>query len=136
MRRGAQGGGDAAEGSPGPAGRTGLFFCRCGPNLGGVIRLGELEAAAWPAADVATHPVLCSPEGRAWLAHRVGERGLERVVIAACSPREHEATFRAVLAGTGRSPFLLQMVNLREQVDWTGGDREAATAQARCLVSA
>jgi heterodisulfide reductase subunit A len=127
-----------AHGAPaGAAGRTGLYFCRCGPNLGQVVRLGELEAAPWPtAADVATHPVLCSPEGKAWLAERIRGRDLERIVVAACSPREHEATFRGVLAGAGRSPWLLQMVNLREQVDWVGGDAAAATARARRLVGA
>lgn len=118
------------------AGRAGLYFCRCGPNLGQVVRLGELEAAAWPAADVATHPVLCSAEGQAWLAARIAARGVDRVVVAACSPREHEATFRAVLAAAGRSPWVLQMVNLREQVDWVGGDPAAATARARRQVDA
>jgi len=119
-------------------GGTGLYFCRCGPNLGNVIRLGELEeAAGWPSArDVATHPVLCSAEGKEWLAARIRERGLERVVVAACSPREHEQTFRGVLAGEGISPFLLQMVNLREQVDWVGGDADHVTAKARSLVGA
>ena len=119
------------------AGRTGLYFCRCGPNLGQVVRIGELEQAPWaPAADVATHPVLCSAEGKAWLAERIRAHDLERIVVAACSPREHEATFRGVLAGAGRSPWLLQMVNLREQVDWVGGDAAAATERARHLVDA
>ena len=122
----------------GSAGRTGIFFCRCGPNLGQVVRIDELEdPAGWPAAhDVATHPILCSAEGKAWLAERVRANGLERVVIAACSPREHEQTFRSVLAGEGRSPFLLQMVNLREQVEWAGGDPAAATERGRRLVRA
>jgi heterodisulfide reductase subunit A len=113
-------------------------LCRCGSNLGQVIRLEELEdPSGWPgAADVATHPVLCSPEGRAWLEDRIRARGLERVVVAACSPREHEHTFRAVLARAGRSPFHLQMVNLREQVEWVGGDRDAATGRGRRLVAA
>lgn len=120
------------------AGPVGLYFCRCGPNLGNVIRLGELEdAGAWPGlADVATHSILCSGEGRAWLAQRIRERGLERVVVAACSPREHELTFRSVLAAEGRSPFHLQMVNLREQVDWIGGDAALATERSRRLVEA
>lgn len=119
-------------------GRTGLYFCRCGPNLGNVIRLGELEQPqAWPAVhDVATHGILCSGEGKAWLAQRIRERDLERVVVAACSPREHEQTFRAVLAAEGRSPFHLQMVNLREQVDWIGGDPVEATERSRRLVGA
>jgi heterodisulfide reductase subunit A len=120
------------------AGKVGVYFCRCGPNLGNLVRLGELtEPEAWPAAaDVATHEVLCSAEGRAWLAERIRAHGLERVVVAACSPREHEQTFRAVLASEGRSPFHLQMVNLREQVEWIGGDPGQATEKSRRLVRA
>jgi heterodisulfide reductase subunit A len=123
---------------PGAAERTGLYFCRCGPNLGNVVRVGELgEPGLWPgAADVAIHDVLCSGDGKAWLAARIRDRGLGRVVVAACSPREHEHTFRAVLAAEGLSPFQLQMVNLREQVEWVGGDPDAATARARRLVTA
>jgi heterodisulfide reductase subunit A len=102
------------------------------------VRLPELEdPAGWPtAAEVATHPVLCSPEGKAWLAERIRAGALERVVVAACSPREHEQTFRALLAAEGRSPFHLQMVNLREQVEWVGGDPRAATDRGRRLVRA
>ncbi|HET8732562.1 MAG TPA: FAD-dependent oxidoreductase, partial [Anaeromyxobacteraceae bacterium] len=125
------------DGTQGAAGRTGLFFCRCGPNLGAVVRLPELAAAAWPeAAEVGVHDVLCSPEGQAWLAGRIRAAALERVVIGACSPREHDHTFRGVMAGAGRSPWHVQLVNLREQVEWAGGDPAAATARARRLVSA
>jgi heterodisulfide reductase subunit A len=125
------------EAPPSPARRTGLYFCRCGPNLGALVQLGALEdPARWPAADVATHPVLCSEEGKAWLRARLEERGLERVVVAACSPREHELTFQGVLRAAGRSPDLLHMVNLREQVEWIGGDPGAATARAERLIRA
>lgn len=129
------------QGAPptGPVpGRTGVYFCRCGPNLGAVVRLPALsEAAGWPgAADVAVHDVLCGAEGKAWLEARIREHGLERVVVGACSPREHEATFRGVLADAGLDPWLLQQVNLREQVDWIGGEAEPATARARRLVNA
>jgi heterodisulfide reductase subunit A len=135
---------DEAGGAPAAAvveaasGRTGLYFCRCGPNLGDVVHLGELEQPqGWPGVhDVATHTILCSGEGKAWLAQRIREHGLERVVVAACSPREHEHTFRAVLAAEGRSPFHLQMVNLREQVEWIGGDPAEATERSRRLVGA
>ena len=131
---------------PGPAeatlgaehGATGIYLCRCGPNLGELVKLGPLgDPSAWPGADdVAVHDVLCSPEGKAWLAARIRERGLERVVVGACSPREHEATFRGVLAAAGRSPEHLQLVNLREQVEWIGGEPGAATEHARRLVAA
>lgn len=117
--------------------RTGLYFCRCGPNLGAAVRLPELSApGAFPAGDVAVHDVLCSPEGQAWLAERIRARGLDRVVLGACSPREHEHTFRRVLAGAGRSPWQLHMVNLREQAEWQGGAPAEVTARARRLVAA
>jgi heterodisulfide reductase subunit A len=93
--------------------------------------------AAWPEADiVATVPFLCSAGGKSWLRDRVREDGVTRVVVAGCSPREHERTFREVLARAGASPWLLQMVNLREQGEWIGGDPEEATARARSLVAA
>jgi len=118
--------------------RVGLFFCRCGPNLGEVVELERLaQPGLWPeAAVVELHPVLCSEEGRAWLADRIRAEGLERVVVAACSPREHEATFQAVLSGAGLNPFLLQMANLREQCEWAGGPRAPATAKAAHMVRA
>ena len=127
----------AAPPAPAPS-RIGLVLCRCGPNLFNLIELGPLEAAAhWPeAAAVATRSILCSAEGQAWLAGWLASERLDRLVIAACSPREHELTFRAVMARAGRNPYLLQLVNLREQVEWIGGAAEAATARAERLVRA
>jgi len=124
--------------APAPGRRTGIVFCRCGPNLGTLVQLGELgQAARWPeAADVATHDVLCSPEGQAWLQARLEAQGLDRVVIAACSPREHERTFQGVMRRAGKSPWLAQLVNLREQVEWIGGQPEPATLRAERLVRA
>jgi heterodisulfide reductase subunit A2 len=128
------GGQEARE--PAAESRTGLYFCRCGPNLGEVVRLPELSQGFAVAHDVAVHEVLCSAEGKAWLAERIRAAGLSRVVIGACSPREHEATFRGVLAGAGLVPWHLAMVNLREQAEWVGGDPEVVTARARRLVAA
>ena len=136
----------SAQPPPGPAaappepatGRIGLVFCRCGPNLFNLIELGPLEAAAhWPeAAAVATRSILCSAEEQAWLAGWLRAERLDRLVIAACSPREHELTFRAVMARAGRNPYLVQLVNLREQVEWIGGAPEAASRRAERLVRA
>ena len=128
-----------AAAPPQPASsRIGLVFCRCGPNLFNLIELGPLEAAAaWPeAAAVAVQGILCGEEGQAWLAGWLRAERLDRLVIAACSPREHELTFRAVMARAGLNPYLLHMVNLREQVEWIGGEAEAATVRAERLVRA
>ena len=133
--------------APGPPGevrpggapdRTALVFCECGGNLGSVVRLSDLAVGGrWHGADiVAKVPVLCSPAGKAWLADRVREEGVRRLVVAGCSPLEHEKTFRGVLEGAGADPWLLQMVNLREQGEWVGGDAAQATARAGRLVSA
>jgi len=120
------------------ASRIGLVFCRCGPNLFNLIELGPLEAAAhWPeAAAVTVQDILCGEAGQAWLAGWLQAERLDRLVVAACSPREHELTFRAVMARAGRNPYLLHMVNLREQVEWIGGAAEEATARAERLVRA
>jgi heterodisulfide reductase subunit A len=105
--------------------------------VGQLVALGALERERWDGVDaVATHDVLCSDAGRAWLAALVRDRGLERLVVAACSPREHEETFRRVLAAAGRSPYHLQMANVREGAEWTTSDAAAATDRARRLVRA
>jgi len=117
---------------------TGVYLCRCGPNLGALVALDAVADAAGKAgaADVAVHDLLCAPEGRAWLAARLRERGVSRAVVAACSPREHERTFQGVLADAGLASHALAMVNLREQVEWVGGDARTATERARRLVVA
>ncbi|MBI5497944.1 MAG: CoB--CoM heterodisulfide reductase iron-sulfur subunit A family protein [Deltaproteobacteria bacterium] len=124
------------HGKPTPSPRIGLFFCECGPNMGNAIRLDDLAAQeAWPeAAVVQRHAFLCAPDGKAKLAEQVRTQGLDRVVIGGCSPHEHEATFRQVLADAGLNPFLLQMTNLREQCEWQGDDDGQATVRARGLV--
>jgi heterodisulfide reductase subunit A len=130
--------GPEAAASEGAERRTGVYLCRCGANLGTLVGLEELAAPGiFPgAADVAVHDVLCSPEGKAWLEARIREKNVARAVVGACSPREHEATFRGVLAAAGRSPHHLHVANLREGVEWLGGEPEALTRKARRLLGA
>jgi heterodisulfide reductase subunit A len=118
--------------------RIGLVFCRCGSNLGNVVDLSALALEKhWPGAPkIREHDFLCSPEGRRFLQAFIEEEHLERVVVAACSPREHEQTFQDVLADAGLNPFCLQMANIREQVEWVGSDRPQATRKARRTVTA
>jgi heterodisulfide reductase subunit A len=103
--------------------RVGLFLCRCAGALGEEIGLRALgEPGRWPeAALVETHEVLCALEGCAAIADRARALALDRVVVAACSPHEHGATFRGALEDGGLDPYLLEMVNLREQGAWQGG---------------
>jgi heterodisulfide reductase subunit A-like polyferredoxin len=127
-----------ASGGAGAGERVGLFLCRCGGNLGRIVGIDALaEPARWPVGThVAVHDLLCAPEGIAWLRERIREEGLDRAVVGACSPGEHEATFRAAAAEEGRSPWNVHLVNLREQVEWIEGDPVEATARAERLLRA
>lgn len=131
--------GDPSASRGGGAGdRAGLFFCRCGGTLGRLVDLEALAVGArWPeAAWVGVHHLLSGPEGLAWLRERIREERLDRIVVAAGSPREHEATFRRAAEEAGVSPWRVQLVNLREQVEWIGGDRAEATELAARRVRA
>ncbi|HZZ84340.1 MAG TPA: FAD-dependent oxidoreductase [Anaeromyxobacteraceae bacterium] len=116
--------------------RTGIFFCRCGPNIGALVDLDRLAAEAWPAAHVSIQPILCSEDGKRALASRAREARLDRAVIVACSPREHEATFCTALETAGLDPALVQVVDVREAREWLGGEREDATRAARSQIAA
>ncbi len=118
--------------------RVGVYVCHCGLNIAGVV---DCEAVAEYAAGledvvVARHDgYCCSEPGQNRIKQDIAEQGLNRVVVASCSPRLHEATFRQCLAGAGLNPYLLEMANLREQCSWVhGSEPEAATAKAKDLV--
>jgi heterodisulfide reductase subunit A len=118
---------------------TAVYFCTCGGNISGKIDPESVRRqVAVLGATVRFQPVefLCSEEGLALLARDLKEERVERVVIAACSPREHEATFRKALAEAGINPYLLQMVNVREQVAWVTADADAAAAKTTRLLDA
>ena len=119
--------------------KTAVYFCACGENISGKIDAGSVErrvADLHPGARFQTVDFLCTEQGLAFLEQDLKEHGIERVVVAACSPREHESTFRLALARAGLNPYLLQMVNLREQVAWVTADPREATAKAQRLVDA
>ena len=98
-----------------------------------------LERTLAQDADVAyvkTIDLACSEEGKAEIVEELRQRRPERVVVAACSPRDHEETFRTVLDRAGMNPFLVQMANVREQAAWVTSDVDAATRKALALVRA
>jgi heterodisulfide reductase subunit A2 len=121
------------------AGKIGVFFCSCGPNIGQKISVTDLAAFARDlpeVAEVRTHALLCSAEGQAFLAREIRESALDKVVVGGCSPREHELTLRGVLEKAGLNPYQLQMANLREQCAWVTADPAEAAEKARSLIRA
>lgn len=113
--------------------KTGIYFCRCGTNITATIsELAVAEAVAQLPAPTYFHAVsfICSEEGKRELEESLLAERPERVIVAACSPREHENTFRRCLENAGINPYLLQLVNIREQIAWVTDDPEQATGKA------
>jgi heterodisulfide reductase subunit A len=102
----------------------------------------DVEKVADFAADlegvkVARHyAYMCSDPGQALVKDDIRNEGLNRVVVASCSPLMHETTFRRACAEAGLNPFLFQMTNIREHCSWVSDDPHAATRKAMALVSA
>jgi heterodisulfide reductase subunit A len=113
--------------------RIGAYICECGPNIKDAVDTEALVTEARDQDDVVRSRAfgfLCSPEGKAFLKEEIKTHELSRVVIAGCSPKEHEKTFREVLKNAGLNPFLLQVANIREQCAWVIPERQAATKKA------
>ena len=117
--------------------RIGVYICHCGTNIAGVVdcpRVAE-RAAGLPGVAIARdYPYLCSDPGQALIRADIEQLGLERVVVAACSPRLHEPTFRAALQDAGLNPYMLEIANIREQCSWVHDDPDRATAKAASLI--
>jgi len=119
--------------------RIGVYICECGPNIKDAVDIEALLESAKGHKGVARAQsvgFLCSPEGKAFLKEDIEASNLSRVVIAGCSPKEHEQTFRDVLKTAGINPFLLQIANIREQCAWVIQEKQAATQKARVLIRA
>jgi heterodisulfide reductase subunit A len=118
--------------------KVNVWFCQCGDNIAAKVNREIVEQELTRIPQVACRSVdfLCSEEGKQALALDLAESRPDRVVIAACSPREYEATFRKVLGEAGLNPYYLQMVNIREHVSWVTPEPAAATAKALRLIHA
>ncbi|MCU0859755.1 MAG: CoB--CoM heterodisulfide reductase iron-sulfur subunit A family protein [Thermoplasmata archaeon] len=118
--------------------RVGVFVCHCGSNIAGVVDCGKVREVAekLPGVVVAKeNKYTCSDLGQEEIVKAIKENGVERVVVASCSPRLHEPTFRACIQRAGLNPYLLQMVNIREQCSWVHAhEKEKATEKASDLV--
>ena len=116
--------------------KTAVYFCRCGGIVSDRIDGDGVAAQLVGRPDVAyVRPVelACSEEGKAWLADDLAQSKPDRAVFLACSPREHERTFREVCSNGGMNPFLGQLVNIREHCGWVTPDKAEATVKATAL---
>jgi heterodisulfide reductase subunit A len=120
--------------------RIGVYICHCGGNISDVVDVAQVtEAAAqMPGVEVARHYVfMCSDPGQNLIAEDIRDKGLDAVVVAACSPSLHELTFRRTLRRAGLNPYVFEPANIREQVSWCHAhDPQGATAKAIRLVAA
>jgi heterodisulfide reductase subunit A len=119
--------------------RIGVFVCNCGTNIAKVVDAKAVADSAMRLPGVASarsYKYMCSNPGQEMIAKDIRELGLTRVVVAACSPRMHEATFRRALDRGGINPYLVEMANIREQCSWIHEDPAEATAKAKALVRA
>ena len=113
--------------------RIGVFVCRCGSNIASTVDV-ELVAEAASRFPGVVHSVeykyMCSDPGQTLIAEAVEEKNLTGVVVAACSPRMHEPTFRRLAERAGLNPYLVEMANIREHCSWVHDNRDEATAKA------
>ncbi|NHI82996.1 MAG: CoB--CoM heterodisulfide reductase iron-sulfur subunit A family protein [Candidatus Thorarchaeota archaeon] len=121
-----------------PETRVGVFLCHCGSNIAGVVNIDKVMEAITELPNVEhveDYKYLCSKPGQQMLKDRIKQHQLNRVVIASCSPRMHEPTFRQTMREAGLNAFLLDIANIREHVSWIHAqDPEGATEKAIDLV--
>jgi heterodisulfide reductase subunit A len=119
--------------------RTGVFVCNCGVNIGAVVNVPEVAefAKALPnVAYVQENLFSCSQDAQNQLTEVIEEEDLNRVVVAACSPRTHEPLFQETMSNAGLNKHLFEMANIRDQDSWVhSADPEAATQKAKDLVA-
>jgi len=118
--------------------RVGVFVCSCGINIAGVVDVAAVTEYATTLPNVVyaeNNMFSCSTDTQNLITEKIREQGLNRVVVAACSPRTHESLFQDTLKESGINGYLMEMANIRNQDSWVHqNDHEAATSKAKDLV--
>ncbi len=118
--------------------RIGVFVCHCGINISSVVDVNHVENSVEDMEGVVYHTdsmYSCSQDAQEVLKDRIKEHNLNRVVIAACSPRTHEPLFQETLKDAGLNRCLIEMVNIRDQCSWVhANEPDAATDKSQDLV--
>ncbi len=119
--------------------QIGIYICHCGTNIAATVDCNELArfCSTLPGVKVARdYRYLCSDPGQDLIKKDIRELSIDRVVVAACSPRMHEMTFRNAISSEGLNPYFLNIANIREQCSWVHKDRKEATEKAKHLLRA
>lgn len=119
--------------------RIGVFVCWCGSNIAATVDIDKVikEAEKMPGVVHAKdYQYMCSEVGQNLIKDAIKEQKLDRVVVASCSPRMHEATFRNAANEAGMNPYLLEVANIREHCSWIHKTKEEGTPKAISLVRA
>ncbi|MFZ5800370.1 MAG: 4Fe-4S binding protein [Candidatus Omnitrophota bacterium] len=117
--------------------KIGVFVCHCGTNIAQTVDVEAVANAAQGLPKVkfaATYKYMCSSVGQNLIKDTVKEKGLDRIVVCACSPSLHEKTFRQCLEDAGINPYLIEMANIREHCSWVIRERDAATQKAIAIM--
>jgi len=117
--------------------KIGVFVCHCGTNIAGAVDVEAVRefAEGLPGVTLARgYKYMCSDPGQELIKGDIQANGLDRVVVASCSPSLHETTFRRATSEGGLNPYFFQMVNIREQDAWVHIDMAEATDKAKDLV--
>jgi heterodisulfide reductase subunit A2 len=117
--------------------KVGVFVCHCGENISATVDCAKVAETASKYDGVAfsvDYKYMCSDPGQSIIKSAIAEKGLTGVVVAACSPRMHEPTFRKACAEAGLNPYMCEMANLREHCSWVHEKGEATTEKAIDLV--
>ncbi len=113
--------------------RIGVYVCSCGTNIANMVDVDKVveKAKELPCVVLAkNYKYMCSDPGQDLIINDILEYNLNRIVVAACSPRIHELTFRKAAQKAGLNPYLVEIANIREHVSWVHTDRDKATAKA------
>ena len=119
--------------------RIGVYVCHCGINIAATVDVEQVRDSVSQLPNVAVSKdfkYMCSDPGQALVRNDIEKNGLNRVVVASCSPRMHEPTFRNTIQQAGLNPYCFEMANIREQCSWVHEDKAYATEKAIKLVSA
>ena len=119
--------------------KIGVYVCHCGSNIAGTVDVEKVAefAKTLPAVVVSRdYKFMCSDPGQDLIKNDIKELGVNRVVVASCSPQMHEPTFRRAVQDGGLNPYYFEMANIREHCSWVTESRKEATEKAKALVSA